>query len=71
MQKSKIFKKSYFTRSRSRTPDISEDGAICNSGIRLKAVFYSIVTRSLTLKVGGGPRPAFDYNGISQKSWLT
>ena len=61
-----MFKKSYFTRSRSRASVNSEDGAICNNGLRLKVVFYSIVTRSSILNVDIGPVPFFDYNGISQ-----
>ena len=54
-----------FTRSRSRTPTNSEDKAICNNSFQLKAVYYSIATRSFILNVGRGPRPALDYNGIS------
>ena len=63
-----MFKKSHFTRSRFRTPANSKDGAICNNSLRLKDIYYSIVTRSSILNVGRGPRPAFDYNGISQSS---
>ena len=63
-----MFKKLYFTRSRSRTPTNSENGAICNNGFRLKGVFYSIVTRNSILNVGRGLRPVFDFNGISQNS---
>ena len=55
---SKMFNKLYFTRSRSRTPANSEDGAICNNILQLKAIYYSIVTRSSILNVGRGPRPA-------------
>ena len=59
-QKFKMFKKSYFTRSRSRTPTNSKDGAICNNSLQLKGVYYSIVTRSSILNVGiRGPRPNF------------
>ena len=46
----------------------SEDGAICNNSLRLKAVYQSIVTRSSILNVSSGPRPACDYNGISLNS---
>ena len=62
-----MFKKSYFTLSRSRTLANSEDGAICNNGLRLKGVYYSIVTRISILNVSSDLRKAFDYNGISQK----
>ena len=55
---SKMFNKLYFTRNRSRTPANSEDGAICNNILQLKAIYYSIVTRSSILNVGRGPRPA-------------
>ena len=57
-QKSKMFNKLCFTRSRSRTRSNSEDGAICNNILQLKAIYYSIVTRSSILNVGRGPRPA-------------
>ena len=57
-------KKLYFTKDRSRTPTKSEDGAICNNSLQLKAVYYSIVTRHFILNVGRGPRPGFDYNSI-------
>ena len=40
----------HFTRSRSRTPTNSEDKAICNNSLQLKAVYYSIATRSFILK---------------------
>ena len=63
-----MFKKWYFTRSRSRTPPNSEDRTICNNGLWLKGVYYSIVTRSSTLNVGRCLKPTFDYNGISQNS---
>ena len=63
-----MYKKWYFTRSRSRTPANSEDETICNNGLRLKGVYYSIATRSSTLNVSRRLRPAFDYNGISQNS---
>ena len=53
-QKSLMFKKWYFTRSRSRTPAKSGDRTICNNGLRLKGAYYSIVTRSSTLNVGRG-----------------
>ena len=33
---------------------------------KMKPSYYSVVTRSSTLNVGRGPRPAFDYNGISE-----
>ena len=65
-QKSKMFKKSYFTLSRSRTLGNSEDGTICNNGLRLKGVYYSIITRISILNVSRGLRPAFDYNVILQ-----
>ena len=61
-----MFKKLYFTLSRSSTLANSEDGAICNNGLRLKGVYYSIVTRISILNVSRGLRPAFSYNGISQ-----
>ena len=48
-----MFKKWYFPRSRSRTPANSEDGTICNNGLRLKVVYYSIVRRSSTLMLVG------------------
>ena len=70
-QKSKMFKLSYFSRIRSRTPAKSEDGTICNNSLQLKAVFYGIVTRSSFLNVRRGPTPVFDCNGISYKSELT
>ena len=60
-----MFKKSCFIRSRSITHTNSEGGAICNNSLRLKTVYYSIVTRSSILNVGTGPRPAFYYNGVS------
>ena len=60
----------YFTRSRCRTTANSEDGTICDNGLRLKGVYYSIVTRSSALNFGRGLRPAFDYIDISQNSWL-
>ena len=41
----RYLKKFYFTWSRSRTCTNSEDGAIHNSDLRLKGVYYSIVTR--------------------------
>ena len=63
-----MFKKSYFTRSRSRIPANSEDGTICNNGLGVKGVYYSIVSKSSTLNVGRGLIPDFDYNGISQSS---
>ena len=63
-----MFKKSYFTRTRSQIPANNEDGAICNNSLQLKAVYNSIVTRSSILNVGKGPRPSFDYNGIRQNS---
>ena len=50
-QKFKMFKKSYCTRSRLRTPASSEDGAICSKSLKLKAVCYGIVTRSSFLNV--------------------
>ena len=53
-----MFKKSYFTRSRFRTPDSSEDGTICNNGLRLKGRYYSIVKSNSTLNVSRGLRPA-------------
>ena len=65
-----MFKKLYFTRSRCRTTANSEDGTICDNGLRLKGVYYSIVTRSSALNVARGLRLAFDYNDISQNSWL-
>ena len=51
-QKSKMFNKLCFTRSRSRTRSNSEDGAICTNILLLKAIYYSIVTRSSILNVG-------------------
>ena len=56
-QKSKMFNKLCFTRSRSRTRANSEEGAICNNILQLKAIYYSIVTRSSILNVDRGPRP--------------
>ena len=53
-----MFKKSYFTRSRFRTLDSSEDGTICNNGLRLRGRYYSIVKRNSTLNVSRGVRPA-------------
>ena len=64
-------KKSYFTRSISRIPASSEDGAICHYGLQLKVMYYSIATRSSFLNVGSGSWLAFDYNAISQNSQLT
>ena len=51
----KIFKKSYFSRGRSRDPTNSEDGAIFNNSLRLKTVHECIVTRSSVLNVGRVP----------------
>ena len=68
MQKSKMFKKSYFTLGRSKTLVNSEDGTACNNGLRLNGVYYSIVTKISILNVDMALRPAFDYNGISQSS---
>ena len=59
-----MFKRSYFT-SRLKISNNSEDGAICNNNLKLKAIYYSFVTRSYTLSGGRGPRSGFDYNGIS------
>ena len=68
-QKFRMFKNLYFCRSRTRTPANSEDVAICNNSLLLKAVYESILTRSSildvvrgsTLAFGNvrGPRPAF------------
>ena len=63
-QKFKTFEKSYVTINRFRTPANSKDGAICNNSLRLKAVYYGVVTRNSTLNIVIGTRPAFDYNGI-------
>ena len=68
-QTSKMFKNSYFTRSRSRTHANSEDGAICNISLQLKAIYYSVVTRNSFLnvgRVGRGPRSPFDCKFLSQ-----
>ena len=51
----KMFKKSYYSRSRPRTPAKSKDGAICNK----QTVYYRTVTRSSILNVGRGPRGFF------------
>ena len=40
-QKLKMFKKSNFTRSRSRTLANSEDGAMCSNSLQLKAAYRS------------------------------
>ena len=66
MQKSKMFKKSYFTLVRSKTLVNSEDGTACNNGLRLNGVYYSIVTKISILNINRGLRPAFDCNVISQ-----
>ena len=43
---------------------------LCNNSLRLKVVYYIIVTRSSILNVGRGPRPAFDYNGVLLKFFI-
>ena len=67
-QRVKMFEKSNFTINRSRTPVNNEDVTISNNSLRLKAVYYGIVTKSSILNVGRGPRSAFDYNGILKSS---
>ena len=49
-----MIKKSYFTRSISRTPANNKEKAICNNCLQLKAVHYSIATRSSILNVSSG-----------------
>ena len=61
-----MFKKSYFTLSRSKTLDNSEDGTVCNNGLRLNGVYYSIVPKISILNISRGLRPTLDCNGISQ-----
>ena len=51
----KMFKKLHYSRSISRIPVYSKDGAICNNSLRLKAVYYKIVTRSFILNAGRVP----------------
>ena len=63
-----MFKKLRFNRSRSRTSANNEDEAVCNNGLRLKGVYYSIVTRNSTLNVRRGLRLAFDCDDISKNS---
>ena len=60
-----MFQKSYFTTNRSRTPANSDDEAICDNSLQLKAIYYSITTWSSILNVGRGFRPTPDYNDIS------
>ena len=53
-QKSKSFKKPYFTKSRSRTPN-NIVGAICNNSLQLNSVHhYSTVRKSFILNIGRG-----------------
>ena len=54
--KCKMFKKPYYSRSRSTTPANSKDVVICNNSLRFKAVYYRIVTMSSILNVGRGHR---------------
>ena len=49
-----MLKKSYFTRSISRTPANNKEKAICDNSLQLKAVHYSIVTRSSILNISSG-----------------